>query len=250
MKILRNIAVPFKMYEPARYMIAQKPAIRRARAEGDFAAESAALCRATSGWGDAVVRHFHMDVTVSGQENIPRQGPVVVISDHQGYSDIPVLLHVIRDLPLSFVAKKGMGALPFYGHWMKKWECCVMMDQANLRASIESLHQGMRLLQAGYSMVVFPEGHRSKGPVPGPFKKGSFRLATELGVPILPVSIDGTYNVYEAQGYTRPASIHVTIHPPVQTAGLDRAGCEALFEQVRDTITGALGKQGAQKQGD
>ena len=90
-------------------------------------------------------------------------------------------------------------------------------------------------------MVIFPEGTRSKCGQIGEFKAGSFKLATKAKVPIVPITIDGTYKLLEAnRGRIRPADVRVTIHPAIQTEGISREEEYALPERVKGIISSVL----------
>ena len=84
--------------------------------------------------------------------------------------------------------------------------------------------------------MIFPEGTRSKGPEPGSFKRGAFKLATKPGVPIIPVSLNGSYKMYEETGIMKGARIDVKIHPPVETKGLSRQEEKQLCLDVEKTV--------------
>ena len=86
-------------------------------------------------------------------------------------------------------------------------------------------------------MVIFPEGTRSKGPTPGAFQKGSLKLATKPGVPIIPISLDGTYNMFEDTGVIKGAKINVIIHKPISTKGISRKEEKQLAIDVEKIIT-------------
>ena len=89
--------------------------------------------------------------------------------------------------------------------------------------------------------MIFPEGTRSKHDQMGEFKHASFKLATKPGVPIVPVTIDGSYKIMEQNhNKIKPAHVKLTIHPMVTTKGLSKEELEALPDQVANTISSAL----------
>jgi hypothetical protein len=108
---------------------------------------------------------------------------------------------------------------------------------------MEAMRQAQALVQAGESVVVFPEGTRSKGDAMGEFKAGAFRIACKAGAPVVPVAIDGSYKIMEANhNLMKPAHVNITILPPVETAGLGRTAQHELAAQVAQAIAAAKGE--------
>jgi 1-acyl-sn-glycerol-3-phosphate acyltransferase len=178
-------------------------------------------------------------VTVFGQENIPKDKPVVFISNHQGNFDIPLFMSYI-DKPTGFIAKIEMNKLPVIRNWMEYMNC-VFMDRSNIRKSAEAIVEGVNIIKKGYSLVIFPEGTRSRGNTIGEFKAGSFKLATKSKVPIVPVTIKDSYKLMEANGSKiKPAEVEIYIHPPIETAGLSKEELETLPDKVKKIIQSNL----------
>ena len=151
-------------------------------------------------------------VEVKGLEN-PKDKPVLVVSNHQSNMDIPVLLGYLNK-PIGFVSKAEI-KVPSCTNWMELMNC-VFMDRSDRRQSLQAIKDGIELLKNGHSIVNFPEGTRSKGGEVGEFKAGSFHLAVKSGVAILPVTLDGTYKMFEANGNRmKPAHATVTISKPI-----------------------------------
>ena len=158
----------------------------------DKSEKEAYIYKVTSSWARFILKIAGAKVTVKGEENIPKDDTVLFVSNHQSNFDIPLLMAYIN-VPKGFIGKKELESWPFIGTWMK-YIHCVFMDRDNLRKSAEAIVDGIKLLRSGYSMVIFPEGTRSKGkPVDG-FKAGSFKLATKSKRAIVPVTINGTTN--------------------------------------------------------
>ena len=110
-----------------------------------------------------------------------------------------------------------------------------------MRKSAEAIVEGISTLKNGYSMVVFPEGTRSKGGEPRAFKAGSFKLATKSKVPIVPVTIDGSYKLLEAYDRNiKYAPIKVTIHPSIDVTALTKEEINELPNTVRDIVLNSL----------
>ena len=154
-------------------------------------------------------------ITVTGEEYLKEGETYLFVSNHQSNFDIPLLLSAIR-CPKGFIAKKELGNIPILTFWMKKIHC-VFMDRDNIRKSAEAIVKGIQILKAGHSMVIFPEGTRSKGGPVKEFKAGSFKLALKSKVKIIPVTIDGSYKLLDANGgKIKAADVAVTLHEPIE----------------------------------
>jgi 1-acyl-sn-glycerol-3-phosphate acyltransferase len=192
-------------------------------------------------WARSMVNFSGSKVIVTGGEHIPPRGGVVFISNHQGNFDIPILLGFI-DKPKAFIAKKELKKFPLISSWMYYMNC-VFMDRSSARAGLKAIQEGVAFLKQGYSQIIFPEGTRSWGDQLGEFKPGSFKLATKAEVPIVPVTIKGSYNIMEANGgLIKPAVVEVFISEPVPTIGLSKKEVEQLPEKVRNIIALQLQK--------
>ncbi len=146
-------------------------------------------------WMGSLLRLAGVEVTVSGLENIPNC-PAVFVSNHQGNFDIPILLCNL-DRVHGIVAKIELQKIPFIRIWMRYFNC-VFIDRNNPRRSMAALNQAIRNIQEGGSMIIFPEGTRSRNDEVGEFKAGGFKIAQKTGAPIVPVCIGGSYKAMEA----------------------------------------------------
>ncbi|MEL7564257.1 MAG: lysophospholipid acyltransferase family protein [Dehalobacterium sp.] len=191
--------------------------------------------RVVKKWARSLVKLSGTKVFVTGQEHVPAQGGVVFVSNHQGNFDIPILLGYI-DKPKAFIAKKELKKMPLISSWMYYMNC-VFIDRGHPRAGLKSIQEGAAYLKQGYSQVIFPEGTRSRSNNMGEFKPGSFKLATKAEVPIVPVTIKGSYHIMEANGgLIKPAVVRVIISEPVSTKGLSKEETDELPEKVRNII--------------
>lgn len=191
-------------------------------------------------WAQYVVRLTgkKTQVQVTGQENLPQNRAVLFVANHQSNLDIPVLLGYVEK-PMAFVAKKELLRIPFLSGWMKLMQC-VFLDRKNIRQSVKDMEEAVEKIKDGYSLLIFPEGHRSKSDSHGTFKAGSFKLAFKTGVPIVPVTVNGTWKLFEGSGRLRAADVFVTIHPPVETEGLSKEGQRQLVSAVEQTVFASL----------
>lgn len=195
----------------------------------------------TSKWALSHVKLSGAKVKIQGEENIPKDIPVVFISNHQGNYDIALFMSYINK-PKGYIAKAEMEKIPVMKTWMKYMNC-VFMDRSDIRKSAEAIVEGIKILKQGYSLVIFPEGTRSKSNKLGEFKAGSFKLATKPRVPIIPVTLNGTYKLMEGNGnIIKPAEVEIFIHPMIETANLSKEQLDELPNKVREIIASKLPK--------
>jgi 1-acyl-sn-glycerol-3-phosphate acyltransferase len=115
------------------------------------------------------------------------------------------------------------------------------MDRSDMKQSTKIIIEGIRQLKEGTNMVVFPEGTRSKGGPVHEFKAGSFKLATKSKAVVVPLTIDGTYKIMEANGNRiKPAEVNLYIHKPIITAELTKEETAELPARVEKIILSAL----------
>jgi 1-acyl-sn-glycerol-3-phosphate acyltransferase len=176
-------------------------------------------------------------VEVKGLENIPKDQAVLFVSNHQSNFDIPLLMGYLNK-PMGFISKVELSKIPIVRQWMENMNC-VFMDREDRRQSLQAIKDGIAKLQNGHSLVIFPEGTRSKGDKMGEFKSGSFHLALKSGVPIVPLRINGTYNILESNGNRiKPANISLEAFSPVDPAELGLTDPKAISSYVQQIIEG------------
>ena len=187
-------------------------------------------------WAKFLLLFAGVHVTVKGTENIPRTGAALFVSNHQGNFDIPVLFSSLKT-PIGFLAKIELAKIPAIRQWMPLLGC-VFIDRANLRQSVKAVQECVGVLKNGYSMVIFPEGTRSKGKTMGEFKKGSLRLVEKVDVPIVPVTVNNTYAALEANhNRVRRTDVTVVISPPIYFGKLSAEERADINSIVREAIS-------------
>ncbi|WP_040214413.1 lysophospholipid acyltransferase family protein [Clostridium polynesiense] len=195
--------------------------------------------KTTSNWAMSQVKLSGARIKVFGEENLPKDETVLFMSNHQGNFDIALLMSYV-DVPKGYIAKIEMKKIPILRTWMEYMHC-VFMDRSSLRKSAEAIAQGVKILKSGHSMVIFPEGTRSKGDTLGEFKAGSFKLATKSKVPIVPVTIKGSYKLMEQNGNKiKPEDVEMYIHPMIQTKDLSKEELDLLPSMVKGLIQSKL----------
>lgn len=190
-------------------------------------------------WARSLIRLGGGKIKVVGEEHIPKTGPIVFVANHQSNFDIPLLLGYI-DRPKGFIAKAETKKIPIVGGWMSFMKC-VFMDRSNPRAALKAIKEGVEIVKSGHPLVIFPEGTRSADGTVGEFKPGSFKLAMKAGALIVPVTIDGTYDMMKkGQKTIHPADVTLTISKPIPSEGVESTESFALREQVQAIIASHL----------
>jgi len=220
------------------YLIPTISRLRKVEKEGDAQKINAMLHQIAFVWGKNIIRQTGSKVHVSGTKNLP-EGPVLFVSNHQGYFDIPLLFGYI-DKPKGFIAKKELAKVPLFGKWIPRMKS-VFIDRGNPRQALRAFQQASKIMKTGYSMVIFPEGARSKGPHLLPFKPASLRLATQSGVPIVPIAIDGSYRIWEANKYAvKPSEIFIHVFEPIDPKQLSKEEQDNLADRIHNQIKSFL----------
>lgn len=187
-------------------------------------------------WAQFLLKIAGADVRVHGQDQIPDE-PVVYVSNHQGNFDVPILLTATKR-PKAFISKIEVQKFPIIPRWMELMGC-IFIDRSDRRQSIQAIRSGVETIQSGQSMIVFPEGTRSKGGPMKEFKAGSLTLATSSGAKIVPVAIQGSYKLLEAKNRITPATVDVTFLPAIDPADLPNKEIAATVEAaIRQQLEG------------
>ncbi len=236
MKIFSNIGPLFKLIYALKYLRAYKKQILNARAAGDLELERDGQLKATSSWGSAIMNTFKVDLHIQGKENLPAKGPVVYAVNHEGYFDIPACCAAFNTVQIGFVAKDNLERIPLYGEWIKNIRS-VLLKRDDPRAALKAIQYGIELIEQDFSLVVFPEGTRSKGGEIKEFKKGSLRLATKPGVPVIPVTLKGTSDIFEKTGKVECGKrVDIVIHPAIETKDMEKGEANNLSTVVEAII--------------
>ena len=192
------------------------------------------LAKVVIGWSNFIMRIAGLNLTVIGKENIPNE-PCVFVGNHQSNLDIPVIFSIM-ERPTGAVAKKEMGKIPVMSYWMRQIHS-VFMDRENPREALKSISEGVENLKNGYSMIIFPEGTRSKSNNMGEFKKGSMRLAIKAGVPIVPITFYDTHKGMEGNnGKVKKANAKLIIDKPIYMDKMSKEEKADISEIVKVII--------------
>ena len=189
--------------------------------------------RCARAWAWLVLKTTGVRVTVRGAARLDRSRSYVFASNHQSIYDIPI---AFASLPvqLRIIAKDSLGRFPFLG-WHLRRTGHLLVDRRNPGPGI--LKKMARLVSGARSLIVFPEGTRSQDGAVGRFKGGSFLLAIDAGLPVVPVSIAGSrFVMLKGRLMTCPGDVTITIHAPLSTAGITREHARELAERVKEIV--------------
>lgn len=182
-----------------------------------------------------------MLVTVKGRKNINPKQSYVVVSNHQSVYDI-FLIYGWLGIDLKWIMKKELRKVPGVGFGSEKVGH-IFIDRSNSKKALESINEAKRKLVNGTSVVIFPEGTRSKTGELGPFKRGAFKIAYDLNLPILPITVVDTKNIMPTDSINiLPGRVKMVIHEPINLDHFHEKDPEKLVDEVRLRIMSAIPK--------
>jgi 1-acyl-sn-glycerol-3-phosphate acyltransferase len=206
-----------------------------------------AVHRVARAWAQAILFISGVTVKVTGLERIDPNRSYIYMSNHQSNFDIPVLL---GRFPVQFrwLAKAELFKIPIFGRAMRG-AGYISIDRANRVSAIESLNTAAQTIRNGASVMIFPEGTRSRSGQIQPFKKGGFVLAVDAQVPIVPILIRGTYPIMPKGSFLiRPQAVSIDVLEPVETAAYRRKDKDALMARIHQAMTDHWHRQTDEKQ--
>lgn len=226
-------------YRAAKKYTGMAPEFEKLRKEGRYEDERELIRKGQKEFSETISDKLKLKIEVTGEENIP-DVPFMLYSNHQSFADIPAICYALRNhCQIGFVSK---------AEWKKykilrdaiNYTRSVFLDRGNPREAVKVIAETKDLLDKGFNMAIFPEGTRSKGHEMGEFKHGAFKFAEKAKVPVLPVTLDGGYKLFEEKGTYQPCTIKITIHPAVHLEEMDKTQQKEVPQQVEDTIKSAL----------
>lgn len=175
-------------------------------------------------------------VRLEGAEKLHLHETAVYASNHLSYYDTPVLF---ARLPFQFriLAKQSLWRIPFIG-WYLNRSGQVPVDQSTARNAVASLNRGVQTLKHGLPLVIFPEGGRTADGQTKPFVSGAAWMAIKAQVPLVPITLVGTYELLPIHTYhLQPRPLAVVVGDPIPTTGLTTRDADALTQRLFSTIT-------------
>ncbi len=185
-------------------------------------------------WARSCIAISGSVIEASGLDRIPNDKKLCFIANHQGDFDIIAMLALFRR-QIGFISKRMGLYVPVMNIWLGAMGS-VFIDRKNIEKGRKSIERGVKLIQKGQALAIFPEGTRSRSPVMGAFRNGSFKLPTRAGAVIVPITIDGTWKIWEEHHRVIPGKITFIVHESIPTECLDAEQRRALPEKVRKII--------------
>jgi 1-acyl-sn-glycerol-3-phosphate acyltransferase len=186
-------------------------------------------------WGRGILLVSRVRVSVKGLSQIDPARSYIYMSNHQSNFDIPVLL---AHLPVQFrwLAKAELFKIPIFSRAMRG-AGYVRIDRFNRESAIQSIKEAAAKMKDGVSVMIFPEGTRSRDGNIRPFKKGGFVMAVDSGVPIVPIILRGTWPIMDKSSLRiNSGDVSLQIEKPIETTGYTRETKNNLIELVRAVI--------------
>jgi 1-acyl-sn-glycerol-3-phosphate acyltransferase len=188
-------------------------------------------------WASISLKVAGISVSLEGEENLTGP-PYLFMANHQSALDIYVLLATMP-IPFKFIAKRELFAIPFLG-WAIKRARYISIDRENPREALKAIEDAAQKIREGLTVLIFPEGTRSKDGHLLPFLKGGFSLAGRAQVPVVPIAIIGTSDLHPTGSVLIPPKktghIIIRVGKPVMTEGKGTAMKAALMEEIRGEI--------------
>lgn len=189
-------------------------------------------------WSRFCCRLALVRVRVRGRENIDSKTSYVFTANHQGAFDIWSIYGYLNH-SFKWLMKKELENLPMVG-WACRRAGHVFVDDSNVSSIRHTIEEAEHILKDGTSLVIFPEGSRSWDGKMIPFKRGAFMLAGEFKLPVVPITIDGSFKAMPRFTYCiSPCTITLTIHKPIYP-GERGFNTKILMAQCREAIESAL----------
>ena len=167
--------------------------------------------------------------------------PYVFMPNHASMVDIWAVFVAIP-ATFRFIAKKQLSRIPLFG-WAMAAGRFIFIDRQNAASARRTVQEAARRIRSGQSVVIFPEGTRTRDGHLLPFKKGGFHLAMDSGVDIVPVAIKGSREIMpRGAALIRAGTVTVEVGEPIPTAGLTNGDRDALIAKVRGRVAEMLGE--------
>ena len=194
-------------------------------------------------WGLKCVAFISgVKLTVIGEENVPKDEPVLYIGNHRSFFDVVVTYARCPGLT-GYIAKDGVNKVPIFRIWMKRLHC-IFLKRDDMKEGLKVILKAIEYVKSGISICIFPEGTRNKdrdNPISLlPFKEGSFKIASKTGCKIVPMALIGTADILENHfPWIHSTDIKLIYGEPIDVSALDKdqqkhvgAYCQTVVEEL------------------
>lgn len=191
-------------------------------------------------WSRSIVWAAGIELRAEGTHLLDPEGRYILVANHYSYFDIPCVFAALSKNRIRFMAKVSLFSIPIFGQAIRR-SGFIPIDRKNRRTAVKSFDMAAERIRRGHCVMIFPEEGRSRERRMRPFQRGAFLLALKSELPVVPVAIKGTYDVFRA-GARRvtPGPVTVTVTEPIPTAGLSLKDKEQLAEESRSRIVRIL----------
>ncbi len=188
-------------------------------------------------WAKLLMFFSGVKVSTHGLENIPRDKALILVSNHQGAADIPILLACLP-VRFRFAIKKELFSIPVFGWYLRRADY-FPVNREMIFSAYKMVTTIVKILNAGGSVLVFPEGTRSRNGSLGEFKRGSLMAALQSGAPIVPIAISGSYDILpRGSRLFKPVKVKLSVGKPVYIKSEEEY--DRKVKEIRDIIAGML----------
>jgi 1-acyl-sn-glycerol-3-phosphate acyltransferase len=204
-----------------------------------FSSSAGAIDRLIRWWARSIVNAAGIELRGEGLETLDPQRRYILVANHYSYMDIPCILAAVPQ-PIRFMAKASLFKIPIFG-WAINRSGFIPIDRKNRRTAVKSFDQAADRIRRGNTIVIFPEEGRTEERTLRPFQRGAFLLALRSGLPIMPIAVDGTYDVLRV-GAKRvtPGPVTIRIGSVIDTEGKSVREKERLADEARRQIESLL----------
>lgn len=186
-------------------------------------------------WARSLVHAAGIDLRIERPETIERDRRYILVANHYSYFDIPCVLAAI-DQPIRFMAKVSLFKIPIFG-WSLARAGFIPIDRKNRRTAVKSFDLAAERIRKGNTIVIFPEEGRSRERTMRQFQRGAFLLAIKSELPMIPMAIDGTYDVFRVGAkHVTPGPVTIRVGTPIATEGTTLRDKERLATEARAQI--------------
>jgi len=187
-------------------------------------------------WSRIALRVCGVGVKVRGTEHLQHGRSYIYVCNHASMFDIPVVSAGIPD-DIRIVYKRELEKIPVFG-WGLRWSNYIGIDRGSSAEARRSLDDAVAKIRNGASVLMFAEGTRTSDGKLQPFKRGAFHLAARSGVPIVPLTINGSFSIVPKHSLRiRPGTVELVLSPPVSVDAVQGKDAEReLMEKVRSAI--------------
>jgi len=183
------------------------------------------------GWAKTILFTCGVHVRVRGLENLNGSGNYVYVSNHASMFDIPIILASVPD-QIRIIYKKELEIIPIFG-WGLKWGSYIGIDRGRGPEAMRSLEEAIDKIRRGASVLLYAEGTRTRDGKLQPFKRGAFNIAVRAGIPVVPLTVNGTFSILPKGSINiRPHPVELVLGKPIPVTGEGKEEELRLMEKV------------------